>query len=120
MPTIVNPASNIMTDSSGFQDCDGQNNSTLEYLDPSELNRCDEINVVEIEKIEIKEHTLSNITDLDTYDHSRLLKIGVLPTIPEERASYPCGFVILVMCSVGMLIFLFLVLITCFIKVLIG
>ena len=109
-PMVANRGSNIMTDSSGFQDCEGQNSSALEHLNPSELNQCDEINVVEIEKIEIKEHTLSNITDLDTYEHSRLFKIEVLPTIPEERASYPCDFVILVMCSVGMLIFLFLVL----------
>ena len=48
-PTIINPGSNIMTDSSGFQDSEGQKNLTLEYLDPSELNRCGVINVVEIE-----------------------------------------------------------------------
>ena len=120
IPTIVNPGSNIMTDSSGFQDCEGQNNSTLEYLDPSELNRCGVINVVEIDKNEIIEPYSSNVTDIDPSEHSRLFKIGILPTIPEERASCHCDFVILVMCFAGMLIFIFVILIKWFIKVLIG
>ena len=111
MPTIFNPGSNGMADSSGFQDCEGQNNSTLEYLDPSELNRCDEIDVVEIEKIEIKEQTLSNITDLYPSELHRYFKTEVLPTTPEERTGCHCDVVILVMCGVGMIVFIFFILI---------
>ena len=94
-----------MTDSYEFQDCEGQNNSSLEQLDPSELNRGDEIDVVKIEKIEIKEHTLSNTTDLDPSEVYRRwsYSFGVLPTIPEERKSCHCDFVILLMSGVGML-----------------
>ena len=112
MPTIVNPRSSGMADSSGFQDCEGQNDSTLEYLDPSELNRCDEIDVVEIEKIEIEEHTLSNITDLYPSELHRNFKTEVLPTIPEERTGCYYDVVILVvMCGVGMIAFSWFILI---------
>ena len=111
-----------MTDSSGFQDCEGQNSSALAQLNSCELNRCDEIDVVEIEKIEIKEHTLSNTTDPDQSEVYQRLSypFGVLPTSPEERKSCHCDFVILVMSFVGMLIFIFVILIKWFIKVLIG
>ena len=104
-PMVANRGSNIMTDSSGFQDCEGQNSSALAQLNSCELNRCDEIDVVEIEKIEIKEHTLSNTTDLDPSEVYQRVSypIGVLPTIPEERKSCHCDFLILVMCGVGML-----------------
>ena len=100
---VVNLGSNMMTDSSELQDCEGQNNSSLEELDPSELDRGDEIDVVEIEKIENKEHTSLTITDLDCSQLNRLFKIRVLPTIPEERKSCHCDFVILLMSGVGML-----------------